>query len=211
LRTMLEQGRTVSDQDLREVSRAISKEVDRAAAIINHLRDFGRKSNVVKQRIDINKPIWGAFALLGQQLRVHGMQVITDLDEALPPVLADENRIEQVLINLVNNARDAMETKKELGITDRANILTVRSFRENDRVVVSVTDTGTGIPQKMRERIFEPFFTTKDVGKGTGLGLSISFGIVRDYEGTIELETTEGVGTTFKLSFPIAPEERCDG
>jgi PAS domain S-box-containing protein len=211
LRTMVDQGRAVPDQDLHAVSREISQEVDRAAKIITHLRDFGRKSNIDKQRIDINQPIRGAFTLLGQQLRVHAIQVITELQEGLPPVLADENRIEQVLINLITNARDAMEAKREQGSSASGNILTVRSFPESDRVVVTVGDTGTGIPHELRQRIFEPFFTTKEVGRGTGLGLSISYGIVRDYEGTIEVETTQGAGTTFKLSFPGAAEDRCDG
>jgi signal transduction histidine kinase len=100
-----------------------------------------------------------------------------------------------------------METKREPGNSAGPNLLSVRSFLENDRVVVAVSDTGVGIPLNKQGRIFEPFFTTKPVGKGTGLGLSISYGIVRDYDGSIEYETEEGVGTTFKVSFPIARGE----
>lgn len=207
LLTISEQGRPFHQDQLQEVASTISKEVDRAASIINHLREFGRKSFIFKQRVDINKPICGVFTIMGQQLKVHGISVIRELDETLPPILADENRIEQVLINLVNNARDAMETKRELGDSAEPSLLSVRSFMENDRVVVTVSDTGVGIPLKNRGRIFEPFFTIKDVGKGTGLGLSISYGIVRDYDGRIEFETEEGVGTTFKISFPIARGE----
>ena len=207
LLTMAEQSKSLQQDQLEEVASAISKEVDRASSIINHLREFGRKSFIFKQKVDINKPILGVFAIMGQQLKVHGVEVIIDLDETLPPILADENRIEQVLINLVNNARDAMETKREHGDTAEPSILTVKSYLENDRVVVTVSDTGIGIPPKIQRRIFEPFLTTKAVGKGTGLGLSISYGIVRDYGGTIEFESAEGAGTSFKLGFPAARGE----
>jgi PAS domain S-box-containing protein len=207
LLAIAEQSRTLPQDQLQEVASAISTEVDRASSIINHLREFGRKTYISKQRVDINKPIRGVFTIMGQQLKVHGIDVITELDESLPPILADENRIEQVLINLVNNARDAIEAKREFGNSAGGNRLGVRSFMENNRVVVIVSDTGVGIPMKMRERIFEPFFTTKPVGKGTGLGLSISYGIVRDYDGNIEFETEEQSGTTFKVSFPVASGE----
>jgi PAS domain S-box-containing protein len=206
LLTMTEQGKPVPDEELDQVAREISEQVDRAAGIITHLRDFGRKSEITKEAIDINRPIRGVFTLLGQQLKVHGIEVVLDLDEKLPPILADENRIEQVMVNLFNNARDAMEAKRRLGVRTDASILTVRSSLEDDQVVVCVSDTGVGIPEALRERIFEPFFTTKEVGKGTGLGLSISYGIVRDYDGGIELETEEGIGTTFRVSFPQASE-----
>ncbi|MFP3869597.1 MAG: sensor histidine kinase [Syntrophobacteria bacterium] len=211
LLTMTEQGKPIPDDELEEVAREINEQIDRAAGIINHLREFGRKSDITKEAIDINRPIRGVFTLLGQQLKIRGIEVIVDLDEALPPILADENRIEQVMVNLVNNARDAMEAKTRLGVPGDANILTVRSSLEDDQVVVSVSDTGVGIPEALRERIFEPFFTTKEVGKGTGLGLSISYGIVRDYDGSIDLETEQGVGTTFRVSFPKASQERENG
>ncbi len=204
LLTMTEQGRPIPETQFQEVAAEISKSVDRAAAIIDHLREFGRKSMVSKQKIDVNRAIRGVFTLLGQQLKVHGIEVIIDLDDTLPPVLADENRIEQVLVNLVNNARDAMEARGGGGMAAGSGVLTLRSYLENDRVVVTVADTGVGISQKVQDRIFEPFFTTKEVGKGTGLGLSISYGIVRDYDGSIDFETAEGVGTTFTLSFPRA-------
>jgi PAS domain S-box-containing protein len=210
LQTMTEQQRAIGEADLQEVARQVSTEVDRASGIIGHLREFGRKSSVARHAMDINKPILGVFTILGQQLKVHGIDVVTELDADLPLVLADENRLEQVLINLVINARDAMEARKEQGLPAAPSILTVRSFLDGDHVMVTVSDTGVGMPRAVQGRIFEPFFTTKAVGKGTGLGLSISYGIVRDYGGTIDLETTEGAGTTFKLSFPRAPDEEAN-
>jgi C4-dicarboxylate-specific signal transduction histidine kinase len=192
--------------ELNELAGDISREVDRAAGIINHLRQFGRKSDVVTDRVDINRPIRGVFTILGQQLSVHGIEVQLDLDENLPPIMADENRLEQVLVNLVNNARDAMLDRK-LDAHARPNVLAIKSFLENHQVTVTVSDTGPGIPESIRGRLFEPFFTTKKPHKGTGLGLSISYGIVRDYKGTIDFLTGEGTGATFIVSFPEAPQE----
>jgi len=203
---MTENGQPVAREDLDELADDISREVDRAAGIINHLRQFGRKSEVVAHRVDINGSIRGVFTILGQQLRVYGIEVKLDLDENLPPIMADENRLEQVFVNLVNNARDAMLDRKAGG-HDGPNVLTVRSFSEQGRVTATVSDTGPGIPVSIRGRLFEPFFTTKETGKGTGLGLSISYGIVRDYKGTIDLTTGEGTGATFIVSFPEAPRE----
>lgn len=207
LQVMMDQNMRVPEEDLPQVVQEMSNQVDRAAGIISRLREFGRKSEVARHPVDINRPIRGVFALLGQQLKVHGIEVILDLDDTLPPVLADENRIEQVLINLITNARDSMDEKKQLGIRTGAHRITIKSFMEGDRVKVTVTDTGMGIPEAARDRIFDPFFTTKALGKGTGLGLSISYGILRDFEGTIDFRTQEKVGTTFRLSFPTAPDK----
>jgi signal transduction histidine kinase len=118
--------------------------------------------------------------------------------------LADHNRLEQVFINLVTNAMDAMDEKQDdHRWRDGQKQLTIRSFVEGDRVVVTVADTGVGMSEEVKAKLFDPFFTTKKVGKGTGLGVSISYGIVRDYEGTIEIASEPGKGTTFELRFPI--------
>jgi len=203
---MTEKGQGIDREELDELAEDISGEVDRASGIINHLRQFGRKGEVVANRVDINMSIRGVFTILGQQLRVHGIDVRLDLDENLPPIMADENRLEQVFINLVTNARDAMLDRKEEEHAE-PNVLTIRSFREPGRVTATVSDTGPGVPESIRARLFEPFFTTKETGKGTGLGLSISYGIVRDYKGTIDLTTSEGAGATFIVSFPEAQRE----
>jgi histidine kinase len=109
-----------------------------------------------------------------------------------------------VILNLVTNARDAIQEKKKARLDSGDDVITIRSFKENDRVAVSVSDTGAGIPEAEKNRIFEPFYTTKEVGKGMGLGLSITYGIVKDYGGEIEVYSDEGTGTTFKLTFPFA-------
>jgi len=122
--------------------------------------------------------------------------------------MADHNRLEQVFVNLVSNAIDAIDEKKEHPeIEDMRRRLAIRSFGDNGRVVVEVSDSGIGMPEHVRSKLFEPFFTTKKVGKGTGLGTSISYGIVRDYDGRIDVASEPGRGTTFRLTFPAAPPE----
>jgi histidine kinase len=131
------------------------------------------------------------------------IEVKLDLQEDLPAIRGVSNRLEQVFINLVMNSRDAIEEKRGSAYqVDETSVLRIRSFAAEGRVIVSIADTGIGMPEHVKERIFEPFFTTKEVGKGTGLGLSISYGIVKDYGGTIEMESEVGRGTTFTLTFP---------
>ena len=203
-RKMAERGERPAPQVVATVSRQIVAQVDRAAGIINHLREFGRKSDLDElETVNVNKPIRDVFTLLGQQLKLKQIEVKLDLQEDLPAIRGVSNRLEQVFINLVMNSRDAMEEKRGSAYqVDETSVLRIRSFAEEGRVVVSIADTGIGMPEHVKERIFEPFFTTKEVGKGTGLGLSISYGIVKDYGGTIEMESEVGRGTTFTLTFP---------
>jgi len=135
------------------------------------------------------------------------IEVVEELEEDLPAVLADSNRLEQVFINLLINARDAIEDRLEKSVhknIEKKIFLTTSS--SEDMVVIEIKDTGAGIPKSILDKIYEPFFTTKKVGVGTGLGLSISYGIVQDYDGTIKVETQEGEGSTFIIQFPIYDE-----
>ena len=200
LREMVSKGREISYEDLDTVTQEISGQVDRASDIIKHMRDFSRIADTLPSECDVNKPIRDVFKILGQQLKLREISLALELDEDLPPIMADSNRLEQVFINLVTNARDAMEAKMP-GSTKE---LKIRSFADDGDVVVTVSDTGTGISKDVIDRIFDPFFTTKEVGKGTGLGLSISYGIVQDYGGTIKVESELDKGTTFELRFPEA-------
>ena len=202
---MIKRGEKIEYDDLRTVSEEISGHVDRASGIINHLRDFSRASAPVKLELDINRPIMDVFKVLGQQLRLHQIEVKLELAENLPAILAEHNRLEQVFINLVTNALDAIDEKaKKKGPDCGEKSISISTFAAGGEVVAVVSDTGIGIPDGVREKIFEPFFTTKEPGKGTGLGMSISFGIVRDYGGTITVKSKEGVGTTFEIRFPVS-------
>ena len=200
----------VSEEVFRRVANELIAQVERASSIINHLREFGRKSQGEElQYVDINVPIRGVFTVLGQQFKLRQIEVQLELHDDLPPVLGVENRLEQVFLNLIMNARDAIEERRQRDNAEAPPaLLKIRSCRHHENVVVTVSDNGAGIPKGVRDRIFEPFFTTKEVGKGTGLGLSISYGIVRDCGGDIQVESEENVGTTFRLTFPIARDAR---
>ena len=201
---MVKRGKEISKVELTTMSDEIRNNVQRAAGIINHMRDFARQSEVVRSKLNINEPILDVFKILGQQLRVHQIKLELDLCDALPPILADHNRLEQVFVNLVSNAMDALDEKGKTEGQDWERTLKIRSSSVDGQVGVTVSDNGTGIPEEITNKIFEPFFTTKDIGKGTGLGMSISYGIIKEYGGTIEIKSEVGKGATFELRFPIA-------
>jgi PAS domain S-box-containing protein len=168
---MVKKGMPIPDEDLKSMANDIVENVARASKVIKHVRDFARQTEVVRNKLFINEPIKDIFKVLGHQLKVHQIDLKLDLDENIPPIMADHNRIEQVFINLVTNAIDAMDekaAKEEKGNVDK--ILTIKSFQENGYVAVTVTDTGIGMSDEVKEKLFEPFFTTKKTGKGTGLG-----------------------------------------
>ncbi len=204
----LKSGQEISREDLKQVTAELCASVDRASRIINHLRQFGRKSDQVMTPTNINLPVRNVFRLVGSQLEARGIEWQLDLGEGLPHISGDANRLEQVFINLVLNARDAMlEQEKKSSGKIAKKIIKIRTFLENDRVVVVISDTGPGIPESIRDKIFEPFFTTKRPGEGTGLGLSISYGIIKEHDGTIELDPDGSQGAVFRISFPVLKAE----
>ncbi len=204
LKTMLNRRLPIPDKDLLHVVLEVNEQVERASDIINRLRAFGRKTENVKQTVDINEPVLGVLKIIGEQLKLESIQVALDLTENPPAVLAQRNRLEQVLFNLITNARDAINKKRNEAPEFQDHRITITTFFQNQRVGVAVSDTGIGVPKEIRNKIFEPFFTTKEVGTGMGLGLSIIYGIIRDYGGDIVLHSEEGRGSTFTYSFPCA-------
>jgi len=198
----------IEDEILETMATEIDSYVDRATKIINHMRQFGRQSDVALEKVQVNNILERALEILGQQLKVRGIEVEWDLASDLPFVLADPDRLEQVFINLLINARDAIDEKGQSPPHQKDEKKITLKTSSDDRVItVEVIDTGPGIPASMLERIFEPFFTTKKVGQGTGLGLSISYGIVKDCKGSIEAVSRENEGTSFIIKFPIARED----
>ncbi len=173
----------------------IVKQTFRASEIVNHLLNFSRTGAAEFQPVSLNQVVEETLSLLTHPFRTGQVQVIRNLSPELPTVLGSGNRLQQVFLNLFLNARDAMPS---------GGMLEVRSAAYNGTVEVEVTDTGGGISRENLARIFDPFFTTKATARGTGLGLSVSYGIIKEHAGKIEVRSTPGKGTSFKLEFPAA-------
>lgn len=181
----------------------VDSNVDRAANIINHMRQFARKSDTKLEKVQPNEVVRSAFEIFSQQLKVRGIHVNWEIDENLPTIYADPSRLEQVFINLLLNARDAIEEHRERSPGEmEAAMITLQTAVKSETIICAVCDTGTGLQPDVADKIFEPFFTTKEVGKGTGLGLSISYGIVQECGGRIRTRPNRPRGTCFILEFP---------
>jgi PAS domain S-box-containing protein len=204
LKMMIENRKRIPEENLVEVSDRITEQVDRASEIIDRLREFGRKSDFATEKVNINKSVRVAYGIINQQIRLQNIDLTLDLENNLPPIMARNTRIEQVIFNLLTNAMDAVTQHQKAQADKVKPAITIRSFLENDRVTLMVSDNGIGIAKAALEKVFEPFFTTKEVGSGMGLGLSISYGIVKDYNGEIDIQSAEGKGTTVRLTFPCA-------
>ncbi|MFH0957511.1 MAG: ATP-binding protein [Pseudomonadota bacterium] len=196
----------ISTDEFLKVAQEINDGVSRATGIINHLREFGRKTDETTQLLDINEPVKKSASLLRSQLENHKIEFTLELEEDLPSIRGNSNRLEQVFINLIVNARDAILSKRQVDKKHESQVaddrVLVRSSMEDDRITVTIADTGPGIPESLRSKIFEPFFTTKQSGHGTGLGLAISYSIVTDHNGSIEIVESQKPGTVFKIAFP---------
>ncbi len=201
-------GQEIASDTLRQMLSKVDTNVDRATKIITHMRIFARKSALKLGRIQVEDVLERSFDIFKQQLKVRGIEVVREFEPDLPPVLADADRLEQVFINLLINARDAIEERWEgVECGPGEKTITIRTRRRGRYVAVEVEDTGPGIAPGYRDKIFDPFFTTKEVGKGTGLGLSISYGIVKDCGGDIRVASREGSGACLLVRLPIAEEQ----
>jgi PAS domain S-box-containing protein len=192
-----------------DAAHEIFQAADRAAKLTGQLLAFARRQILHPKRIDLNGTIRGLLEMLG---RLIGEDILmqTDLDGGLPPILADSGQVEQVLLNLALNARDAMPTGGELRIStcsathDEVGGAEGAERRNVEYVALSVGDTGGGIDPEIRPRIFEPFFTTKSADQGTGLGLATVHGIVMQSGGRLQVESQPGAGTTMTVFLPAA-------
>ncbi|MEW6265642.1 MAG: PAS domain S-box protein [Thermodesulfobacteriota bacterium] len=195
----------IEDEIILNLATEIDGHVDRAAKIINHMREFGRKSDLRLEPVQVNDILRRALEIIGQQLKLREIEVIWDLAPDLPLIMADPVPLEQVFINLLINARDAIEEQwHSLGPREGGKKIELKTLVQDGKAVIEVHDNGTGLPESIAGKIFEPFFTTKEVGKGTGLGLSISYRFIQDCCGDIRVLPGEGQGTTFLVEFPLA-------
>src|SRR5436309_7372053 len=176
------------------------QQVSKATEIISHLRTFGRAAPISRVPISLREVIARALSLMGEQLRLREITVTVDLGPQEPVVEGNAIQLEQVFINLLTNARDAVaeSPRKEIRISGSVGSAAVE---------IAVADTGGGIPRGLERRIFDPFFTTKEVGKGTGLGLSITYGIIKEHGGTISVVRHPGEGATFLIHLAAAPAD----
>ncbi len=173
----------------------IARQTFRASEIVNSLLNFSRTSTTDFVTLDLNKILRETLTLVEHQFSKSGVRTELTLDESLPRIKGNPNKLQQVFLNLLLNARDAMESGGTLAISTAS---------QNEMVRLSLTDSGAGITPEHLPRIFDPFFTTKGARKGTGLGLSVSYGIVHEHGGDIEVESQLGKGTRFLLTFPVA-------
>jgi len=183
--------------DQRTAAEMIYAEARRASRIVQNLLTFARQHKPERTPTQVNQVLDDTLELRGYELRVRGIDVQRDYDEQVPETMADAHQLQQVFLNLITNAEQAMERSER----DKQR-LTVRTRRAGDMLRIDIEDTGPGIPPNLLERIFNPFFTTKPTGSGTGLGLSISLGIVREHEGRIWAENA-AQGARFVIELPI--------
>jgi len=182
----------------------IIEQADRMDRIIKNVRFFARKSEFKMEELDINQPIEDSLMLLSQQLKVHNIRVAKHFAENLPKIKGDQNQLQQIFLNLITNAKDAIGN---LNNPDGGELLIKTSLSEDKKnIEVVFQDTGCGISEENLSNVFNPFFTTKSPGGGIGLGLAIVYRIVENHQGKIEFESQEGKGTTFKITLPVYTE-----
>src|SRR5256886_2769333 len=196
---LIELGAADKGQIVHELRQAM-QQVSKATQIISHLRTFGRAAPVSREPISLRPVIERALSLVQEQLRLHEIEVTLDLGPEEPVVVGNPIQLEQVFINLLANARDAVLDSPRKAIRISASV-------GSATVEIAFVDTGHGIPSGLEQRIFDPFFTTKEVGKGTGLGLSITYGIVKEHGGTISVVSTPGEGATFLIQLPLPADK----
>jgi two-component system, NtrC family, sensor kinase len=181
--------------------KTIEKHVRSCKSIVEDLLSFSRKSETEKERLDIHRVIEDVLTFVQHHSDIEHIAIEKDYSPGVPPILMDEKKIKQVLINLVVNAIHAVGQKGRIWV---ATVLNAQS----DNLLVTVRDDGHGIEKKDINKIFDPFFTTKATGEGTGLGLSVSYGIIKDHGGQIDVESKPGAGTTFTFTLPVSPNKQ---
>ena len=202
VKRMLREGDTQEDgiAKMEQYLTLMETETQRISRIVSNLLAFSRQTKMKLNQVDFNRLIEKTLFIHSNLLKLNHIKVEKNFDNNLPNIIGSEDRLQQVVLNFISNAAEAMEGYKH-GLL---KIKTHHSLR-NNHIIVCFEDTGIGIPEKNKNRLFEPFFTTKKEGKGVGLGLSVAYGIVQEHGGTIEVESKEGEGTRFNLVFPLEP------
>ena len=189
----------VSEQHRRYLG-LLTMSAHRCHKIVDSLLSFARQQKPERKPLQLREIVESAVNLLQYQLRTNNIEVLMQFDDDLPKVVGDSHQLQQVFINLINNARQAIEAYRPRGL------IRISSELRDSTVRVLFTDDGPGIATENLAKIFHPFFTTKEVGKGTGLGLSLSYGIIREHGGSISVESEPGAGATFIIELPTTSE-----
>lgn len=194
----------INDEEIKRDLEKIMHSAERCKKIVENLLTFSRQRTPSRSLESINDIIDKAIELRSYWLRTSNIEIIRDYSQDIPTLYVDSQQIQQVILNIILNAEHAIvESRKERGMIRFSTTFN----RRDQRIIVSITDNGTGIPQEVIPRIFDPFFTTKPVGIGTGLGLSISHGIIMEHGGTISVQSKVGEGTTFVIELPITSSD----
>jgi two-component system NtrC family sensor kinase len=183
-------------QEYQDTIKKIEYHVERVKKVTHRLLGFARRMEPTEEKVLVNTVLEECVGFLENEARYHNISINREFAPNLPTISSDSSQLQQVFLNILNNAIDAM---------GKDGAITLRTFHQpdNHQVVIKISDTGPGIPKDTLAKIFDPFFTTKEVGKGTGLGLSISYSIIEKLGGTITVDSELGQGTTFTISLPV--------
>jgi signal transduction histidine kinase len=189
-----------ANETIRQGLDTILHEAERAARIVRHLLTFARKRHTTRTMVDVNQVVRETLTLRQHEQHLANVKVVDALAAGIPQVFADPHQLQQVILNLVINAEQAMVSVNGRGT------LVARTWHEIDRdvVLLELADDGPGIPEEVLSKIFDPFFTTKDVGKGTGLGLTVAYAIIQEHGGRISAHSSPGAGAAFRIELPTA-------
>jgi signal transduction histidine kinase len=203
IKRMIDEG-PISPKEMEQFKRYLvlmETETRRIGRIVSNLLAFSRQSKMRPTRLNINRLIEKTLVLNSNLLKINNIKVKKQMNPDLPDLTGSEDQLQQVFMNIVSNAAEAMESagKGELSITTRHS-------SKNDKIKILFKDTGVGIPEENFSRLFEPFFTTKKKGKGVGLGLSVAYGIIQEHHGSIYVQSKKGNGTTFIIDIPLKHE-----
>ncbi len=177
----------------------IEEHVERARKVVHNMLGFARKMEPRLEDVDINDTINQTVTILENYARTNNIEIQTDLSSQLPIIASDQAKLQQVFLNLLTNAIDAI---------GKDGLVEIKSRQLDSRICIRIKDDGSGIPEEKQKNVFDPFFTTKEVGKGTGLGLSVGYSIIEKMGGTIRLKSQVGKGTTFTVEVPVVAPER---
>jgi C4-dicarboxylate-specific signal transduction histidine kinase len=186
---------TKEDDQIYKDLKAIEEAALHCKEIVSGLLNFSCQTKGEFKEVDVNKAIEATLGLVNHQTKLQNIEIVKDLSSRLSKVTGNFNQLQQVFLNMVTNARDAMHEGGKLFIT-------TRNIARGKKVEATFLDTGSGIPEEHMDKLFEPFFTTKEPGKGVGLGLSVSYGIIKDHGGEIEVRNRKGGGVEFRIILP---------